>query len=116
MPRLRLEAADGGDTFDLDGITGSGYGVSALWGAGGFGLPDVDSQWSEGAGDGAQFQGSRALARDVDLPLLISVQNRTAMRTTTARLARMLAAPMVLRFVEDDGTSWTLNVRRVGGG
>lgn len=114
MPNLRLESAT--DAFDLDGVFGSGLGVVALDGVNGVGLPSVSVQWIEGAGDGAVWRGERVLARDVDLPLAIVAPDRATLRATTTRLARMLAGPMVLRFTEDDGTSWTLAVRRQGGG
>lgn len=114
MPKLRLESST--DAFDLDGVFGSGYGVVALDGVNGVGLPTVNTQWIEGAGDGAVWRGERVLARDVDLPLYIVAADRSTLRATTTRLARMLAGPMTFRFTEDDGTSWTLDVRRNGGG
>jgi hypothetical protein len=114
MPKLRLESST--DAFDLDGIFGNGLGVVALDGVNGVGLPSVSAQWIEGAGDGAVWRGERVLPRDIDLPLYIAAPDRATLRATTARLAQMLAGPMTLRFVEDDGTSWTLAVRRTGGG
>jgi hypothetical protein len=114
MPKLTLESAT--DTLDLDGVFGTGYGVVALDGVNGVGLPAVTAQWIEGAGDGAVWRGERVLPRDVDLPLYIAAPDRHTLRATTTRLARMLAGPMTFRFTEDDGTSWTLDVRRSGGG
>lgn len=114
MPKLTLESAT--DSFDLDGVMGSGYGVVALDGVSGVGLPTVSVQWVEGAGDGAVWRGERVQPRDVDLPLYIVAPDRDTLRATTTRLARMLAGPMTFRFNEDDGTSWTLDVRRAGGG
>lgn len=115
MPRLRLESADG-DAFDLDGIVGSGQGIAALSGVTGMGLPPISTQWAEGAGDGAQYRGERALPRDIDLPLYVQAPTRPELRAIVSRLAHMLAGPLTLRFVEDNGESWTLGVRRVGGG
>jgi hypothetical protein len=114
MARLRLESAT--DSFDLDGVMGSGFGVVALEGVSGVGLPVVSTQWVEGAGNGATYRGERVLPRDVDLPLLVSTSDRATMRATMTRLARMLAGPMTFRFIDNDDTSWTLAVRRAGGG
>lgn len=114
MPRLRIESPT--DAFDLDGLAGSGNGVVALEGVSGAGLPDVTTQWIEGAGDGAQYRGGRVLPRDIDLPLFVQTSSRAELRAIVSRLSTMLAGPVTLRFIEDDGTSWTLSARRVGGG
>ncbi|MCG8926655.1 phage tail domain-containing protein [Lentzea sp. CC55] len=114
MPRLQLESAT--DTFDLDDVLKKGRGVQALSGATGLGLPPVSVQWLSGAGDGARYRGRRVLPRDIDLPLLIQASGRDDLQRTLSRLAIMLAGPCTLRFVEDDGTSWTTEVVRVGGG
>ncbi|WNV90316.1 hypothetical protein [Umezawaea sp. Da 62-37] len=114
MPRLQLESAT--DIFDLDDVLKKGRGVQALSGATGLGLPPVSVQWLSGAGDGARYRGKRVLPRDVDLPLLIEAPNRVELQRTVSRLAIMLDGPCTLRFVEDDGTSWTTEVVRVGGG
>lgn len=114
MARLRLESAT--DSFDLDGVMGSGTGIVALEGVSGVGLPTVNTQWVEGAGNGAVYRGERVLPRDVDLPLLVVTPDRAAMRDTMTRLARMLSGPMTFRFIDHDETSWTLAVRRAGGG
>lgn len=114
MARLRLVSAT--DAIDLDGVMGSGTGIVALEGVSGVGLPSVSTQWVEGAGDGATYRGERVLPRDVDLPLLIAAPDRATMRATMTRLARMLSGPMRLLFIDDDATSWELEVRRTGGG
>lgn len=109
MPRVQLESTT--DAFDLGTRA-----TSALIGVSGAGLPPVHTQWNEGAGDGAVWRGTRVRPRDLDLPILLQAASRTDLRALTTRLARMLSGPMTLRFVEDDGTSWTLDVRWVGGG
>jgi hypothetical protein len=114
MPTLRLESLT--DAFDLDGVMDTGYGTVALDGVSGVGLPSVSTQWVDGAGDGAVWRGERVLPRDIDLPLYISAPDRATLRATTTRLARMLSGPMTFRFTEDDRSSWTLDVRRNGGG
>ncbi|ONI83503.1 phage tail protein [Saccharothrix sp. ALI-22-I] len=114
MPRLQLESAT--DVFDLDDALKKGRGVQALSGATGLGLPPVAVQWLSGAGDGAIYRGKRVLPRDVDLPLLLEAPDRVELQRLVTRLAVMLAEPCTLRWVEDDGTSWTTTVVRVGGG
>lgn len=107
--RLQLESTT--DILDLGTRA-----LAALMGVTGAGLPPVATQWFEGAGDGASYRGERVLARDIDLPISATTADRAEMRALTSRISKMLSGPMVLRFVEDDGSSWTLDVRRVGGG
>ncbi|MFD6636773.1 phage tail family protein [Micromonospora chalcea] len=114
MPRLQLEA--GGDTLDLDEVLNTDEGYQALRGVTGFGLPELAQQWSEGAGDGAVFRGERKRARDVDLPLYLRGRDREHLKELWSRLARAMSHEAVLRFFEDDGTSWYLTVRRTAGG
>jgi len=114
MPRLRLESAS--DAFDLNDISDSDFGVEALSGVTGLGLPPVQLQWLEGAGDGAVFRGSRIQPRDIDIPLFLRAPDRFSLQNLLSRVAKMLTSPMTLRFVEDDGSDWSLQVYRVGGG
>lgn len=114
MPRLRLESDT--DSFDLDDVFKKGRGVQALSGATGLGLPPVAVQWSQGAGDGARYRGRRVLPRDIDLPILVQDHGREPLKALVSRLALMFADPCTLRFIEDDGSSWTTTVVRVGGG
>ncbi|WP_329793887.1 hypothetical protein V1227_18950 [Lentzea sp. DG1S-22] len=114
MPRLQLESTV--DVFDLDDALRKGRGVQALSGVTGLGLPPVSVQWLSGAGDGAIYRGRRVLPRDIDLPLLLEAPDRAELQRLVNRLAVMLAEPCTLRWVEDDGTSWTTSVVRVGGG
>ncbi|MDH6462053.1 hypothetical protein M2302_002228 [Micromonospora sp. A200] len=114
MPRLQLETAT--DVLNLDDILNKGVGVQALRGTVGLGLPEVSVQWLEGAGDGAMFRGQRVLPRDIDLPLHIKANSRAEMKALLNKLSRMLAGECTLRLVEDDGSDWSVRVRRVGGG
>jgi hypothetical protein len=114
MPRLRLESAT--DAFDLDDITDTGWGIEALKGATGFGLPPVAVQWIEGAGDGSTFRGQRVMPRDIDIPLYFRAPTRAQLQELLGRFARLMSGAMTLRFVEDIGTDWSLVVHRVGGG
>jgi hypothetical protein len=114
MPRLRIESA--ADAFNLDEISRTGTGVEALSGVTGLGLPRVATSWFEGAGDGAEFSDRRYLPRQIDIPLHFYVQGRTELQAIETRFARMMTGPMTFRFVEDDGSDWSLQVRRTGGG
>jgi hypothetical protein len=114
MAKLLLENAL--DSLSLNGIEDEGRGVQATTGVTGLGLPPVSVQWLEGAGDGATYRRTRTLARDIDIPLDIVGSNRDDLKKITSRLAKMLAGPCTLRLVEDDGTDWSTQVVRVGGG
>ncbi|WLW38568.1 distal tail protein [Streptomyces phage Verabelle] len=114
MAKLLLENAL--DSLSLNGIEDEGRGVQATTGMTGLGLPPVSVQWLEGAGDGATFRRSRTLARDLDIPLDIVGVDRDDLKNITSRLAMMLAGPCTLRMIEDDGTDWSTQVVRVGGG
>lgn len=114
MPRLKLESATG--TLSLDEQVDTGVGLQVHSGVSGLGLPDVATQWLEGAGDGATYRGQRALARDIDLPLTVMGRDREDLKARLSRLAIALSGECTLRLVEDDGSSWYTAVRRVGGG
>jgi hypothetical protein len=112
--RLQLESAT--DVFNLDDVLMKDQGIQATTGVAGLGLPQISTQWIEGAGDGALFRGRRVLPRDIDLPLYIVAPDREGLKKLVSRLALMLAGPCILRLVEDDGSSWSTEVHRVGGG
>ncbi|AGM12195.1 hypothetical protein ZEMLYA_20 [Streptomyces phage Zemlya] len=114
MAKLRLENSL--DSLDLDQVETNGYGVQALTGASGLGLPPVSVQWIEGAGDGAVYRRTRVLPRDIDLPLDIVGRDRADLKNHLSRLSLMLAGPCTLRMIEEDGTDWSTQVVRVGGG
>lgn len=114
MPRLQLESST--DIFGLDDVLEGGRGVQALSGANGLGLPPVAAQWLEGAGDGSIYRGRRILSRTIDLPLLIQGRNREDLKSLLSRFARLVSGPCTLRLFEDDGSSWTTQVIRTGGG
>ncbi|WP_202902311.1 hypothetical protein [Salinispora pacifica] len=112
--RLQLESAT--DVINLDDVLMRGEGFQAMPGLTGLGLPDISTQWLAGAGDGALFRGQRVLPRDIDLPLYFSAPDRAGLQRLVSRLALMMAGPCTLRLVEDGGSSWYTEVRRVGGG
>lgn len=109
-----METAD--DRLDLNGVSLTGYGVEALTGVTGLGLPPVAVNYIEGAGDGATFRGERIQPRDVDIPLYVRTHTSGELQATLARLSRMLTQQVLLWWVEDDGTEWGLVTHRMGGG
>lgn len=111
MPRLRLETAT--DALDLDEISEKGSGVEALAGVTGLGLPPVTLQWAEGAGDGAVFRSRRVQPRVIDIPVYI---HSSQLGTVWSRLTRILAQPVRVWFIEDNGDSWYVDAHRAGGG
>ncbi|WAB08723.1 minor tail protein [Streptomyces phage Andris] len=114
MPKLILSS--GTDTLDLNEIMDKGLGYQVKAGVTGFGLPPVSVQWLEGAGDGAVYRRKRVLTRDIDIPLEILARDRTHLQELLSRLALALAGQCTLTLLDDDGTRWTTDVHRVGGG
>ncbi|MGW8953503.1 phage distal tail protein [Streptomyces sp. NPDC055709] len=114
MPKLLLSS--GTDTLNLNEIMDKGLGYQAKTGATGFGLPPVSVQWLEGAGDGAVYRRKRVLTRDIDIPLEILARDRTHLQELLSRLALALAGQCTLTLLDDNGTRWTTDVHRVGGG
>ncbi|WP_432006302.1 phage tail family protein [Streptomyces parvus] len=114
MPKLLLASEK--DTLDLNEIMDKGLGYQAKTGVTGFGLPPVSVQWLEGAGDGATFRRRRVLTRDIDIPLEVLARDRRHLQELTDRLALALAGRCVLTLLDDDGTRWTTEVYRAGGG
>ncbi|WP_326554678.1 phage tail family protein [Micromonospora sp. NBC_01813] len=114
MPHLRFETSD--DSLDLTGVSLTGYGVEALSGVTGLGLPPVAVNYIEGAGDGAVYRGERIQPRDLDIPLYVRAPDREQLKVTTSRLTRILTSEIRLWWVEDNGEEWGLVCRRLGGG
>ncbi|QPB09848.1 minor tail protein [Streptomyces phage Sentinel] len=114
MPKLLL--ASGADTIDLNEIDDKGVGFQAKSGVTGLGLPPVSVQWLEGAGDGAVFRRTRVQSRDIDVPIEILASDRVDLQAKLSRLALVLAGGCTLVLVDDDGSTWTTEVHRVGGG
>ncbi|MFH8414353.1 phage distal tail protein [Streptomyces collinus] len=114
MPKLLL--VSGADTIDLGEIEEHGIGFQAKAGVTGLGLPPVSVQWLEGAGDGAAFRGTRVQTRDIDIPIEILALDRADLQKRVTRLAVVLAGGCSLALEDDDGTRWSTEVWRVGGG
>ncbi|MGI5530150.1 phage distal tail protein [Streptomyces syringium] len=114
MTTLLLETER--DSLDLNGVQNYGAGFEATAGLTGLGLPAVNVQWLEGAGDGARHRGQRVLPRDIDMPLDIVGWDRQHLSELVSRLARALAGECTLVVIDADGVPWTTPVVRVGGG
>ncbi|WJN62563.1 Dit-like tail protein [Streptomyces phage phiScoe1] len=114
MPKLLL--VSGADTIDLNEIDDKGVGFQAKSGVTGLGLPPVSVQWLEGAGDGAVFRRTRVQSRDIDVPIDILATDRSDLQAKLSRLALVLAGGCSLVLVDDDGSQWSTEVHRVGGG
>lgn len=115
MATLSMETEDG-LTIDLDGFLNHEAGLQVLAGVSGFGLPAIDTQWGEGAGDGARYRGRRVLPRDIDLPLLVSGDGRDGLRDAVRELSLAMRGKINLIWSDDDGQSWAVECYRVGGG
>ncbi|NEA50460.1 phage tail family protein [Streptomyces sp. SID10815] len=93
-----------------------GFGFQATAGMTGLGLPAVEVQWLEGAGDGARWRGQRVVSRDLDIPLDIVGRDRGDLADLISRLARAVAGECSLVITDDDGIRWSTQVYRTGGG
>jgi hypothetical protein len=84
----------------------------------GTGLPPVNLQWFEGAGDGARARGARVLTRTLDMPIKITGDSRESVWARFSLLAQVVAptAGDVTIGFEVDGIEWYLLARRSGGG
>lgn len=111
--KVTLES--GGEVLDLNEITVNGKGVEVVSGMTGLGLPPVDVQWFEGAGDGARPRSVRVQPRDLDLPLVVMTDNRSELKAKIAKIARIMSRPMTLKVWDGTDYMWC-NVLRVGGG
>lgn len=84
----------------------------------GTGLPPVQNQWFEGAGNGASWRTARVLPRRLDLPFKITGANRQVVWSRFEALARVFApeaGPVRMR-ITLDGEEWFTEFRREGGG
>lgn len=84
----------------------------------GTGLPPVNVQWFEGAGDGANYRGSRVLSRTIDLPLSFYGSSRDEIWDLFSQVAVIFAPNngQVRMKMELDGQTWYTDVVRTGGG
>lgn len=101
-------------TLDFNATTG----VRARAQMRGTGLPPVNVQWFEGAGDGARARGARVLTRTLDMPVKITGANRALVWERFSALAQIIAPTVgdVTITFEIEGTDWYLLARRSGGG
>lgn len=118
---LMLQSADGVENIDLyswleDHTQNS---IEALAGITGFGLPEVQVRWFEGAGDGKTFRGSRTMPRELEMPIVIQAKDRSALNSLLSDLSRCLSPRKGLArlyFGMPDDDMWYIDIVRTGGG
>lgn len=95
-----------------------GAGLHLRLGATGFGLPPIQAQFLDGAGDGTVWRGSRVLGRVLDLPLKFLDVDPNRTRALVSQVARILSptAGLTRIAVEVAGTVWWVDATRTGGG
>lgn len=125
MDTLRL--AGGGKNIDLyPWLTAKARGHEALAGIVGFGLPDVENYWFDGAGSGSSYRGSRVERRVISLPLKVYAEDRRRLNELLSDLSialdpftpRLTAERGVARlyFGMPDDKEWFIDVARSTGG
>lgn len=108
--------SDGGSVRS-DEIATNGSGVEVKAGVTGFGLPPVDLQFDDSAGDGSRYRGRRVQQRTLDLHFQVYGPDRDSLKPHLDRLSQVLAYPCTITLVDDDaGESWRVLAYRSGGG
>ena len=99
-------------------VCGPASGVRARANVRGTGLPPVNLQWFEGAGDGARPRGARVLTRVLDMPVKIVGETRDVVEQRIGLLAQIIAPTVgdVTLTFDVEGVEWYLLARRSGGG
>jgi hypothetical protein len=111
---MRLKA--GWREIKLDSQSRTGYGWEVLSGVTGVGLPPVQTQYNDAAGNGARYRGRRVLPRDIDLKLNLNTRNTAELQSHLDNMSLLLNDKCQLIWTEDDGEEWFLDVVRTGGG
>lgn len=111
MRLFKIESPGG--SMNLDGTTG----VKMRLAVRGMGMPPVELQWFDGAGDGSSFRGGRTLPRTLDMPVKIEGRSRQQVLDRFSALARIMRLPyeptLTAKFDDDE---YRLRVVRTGGG
>lgn len=87
MTNRTITLSNGALSVDLISSTG----VRAQKGLSGTGLPGVQVQWLEGAGDGALYRGARVLPRELDIPVTVEAADEDALLALLEDLEVILA-------------------------
>lgn len=106
-------------------LTAKAKGIEALAGIVGFGLPQVENQWFDGAA-GSSYRGSRVGRRVINLPMKVYAESRLELWNLLSDLSKVLD-PFVtnsttgtpearLFFGGPDEAEWWVDVVRAGGG
>lgn len=112
MGERQVSLSSGFGTLDIGDALKLGRGMS------GWGLPKVTNQWSEGAGDGRRWRGTRLSGKQIVLPFQIRGADRGAVLATYSLLAQIFApaAGLVRVTVEVGGSAWYVDGVREDGG
>lgn len=106
-----------GGTIQSNEIASTGVGVEVRAGVTGLGLPPVDLQFDESAGDGSRYRGRRVKQRSLDLHFQIYGPDRDSLKPDLDRVSQVLAYPCTVTLVDEDaGESWQIVGYRSGGG
>ncbi|MFJ2470522.1 phage distal tail protein [Glutamicibacter sp. NPDC087583] len=108
-------------TLRLDGMLSGIEATQVVEGLTGTGLPPVEVRWNEGAGDGSAYAGHRVLARDIDVPLMLTSATAQGLQDRMSELASFLDprnGATSLRYSVDPESmgNWLLIVHRIAGG
>jgi hypothetical protein len=96
-----------------------GEGLEALGGILGFGMTGQKNHWSEGAGHGALYRGSRILPREMSIPLRAQARDRGKLNEVLSRMSSMFLPDnglVRLTYGLPGGETWYCDVIREGGG
>lgn len=114
-PYLIVESEGG--TLQSNEIASTGVGVEVKAGMTGLGLPPVTLQFSEGAGDGAEYRGIRVGQRVIDVRFQFYGPDRDSLKDHLDRVSRVVAKPCTITWVDEDAEeSWQITGYRSGGG
>ena len=122
---LRIEGS--GRSADLySWLTAKAKGMEALAGILGFGLPEIENFWFDGAGAGSSWRGARVGRRQITLPLKVYANSRTELAALLSDLSVILdpftltpdyeGGTARLFFGMPDGQEWYADVVRSSGG
>lgn len=106
--RISIYPDNGLAIVSLSGVEDNGYGVQAMPGVTGLGLPPMDPNFILRNTQGGKLQGTKALQREMDIPMVIVGRTEQEMRDYAALLGRAVLGKFDLQFDMTDGSTWRL--------